>query len=215
MSDTLYNRLKKKFKVVIPNDWSNKQKGDFWEKVVADLFRQQGWKVRENISITGMQIDVLIKNDVEEIGLVECKFHQEKIDADVIDKLIGKTNRKKAKFSYLLSTSELNSTANGIVSEYNNTEQSVKLRCWCGEQLVEKFRNIYNFNIPNLDLAQENIGDIKTITLLLNQSKEFYWIAEEISSQGSPCRAIIFSASSNFSGSKLTLQEWKDYFVEY
>ena len=122
---------------------------------------------------------------------------------------------KKAKFSYLLSTSELNSTANGIVSEYNNTEQSVKLRCWCGEQLVEKFRNIYNFNIPNLDLAQENIGDIKTITLLLNQSKEFYWIAEEISSQGSPYRAIIFSASSNFSGSKLTLQEWKDYFVEY
>ena len=51
--------------------------------------------------------------------------------------------------------------------------------------------------------------------MLLNQSKEFYWIAEEISSQGSPCRAIIFSASSNFSGSKLTLQEWKDYFVEY
>lgn len=98
MSDTLYNRLKKKFKVVIPNDWSNKQKGDFWEKVVAYLFRQQGWKVRENISITGMQIDVLIKNDVEEIGLVECKFHQEKIDADVIDKLIGKTNRKKPNF---------------------------------------------------------------------------------------------------------------------
>ena len=46
-----------RFKVVIPHEWSNKEKGDFWEDVSADLFRKYGWEVTQGMEFDGIQTD--------------------------------------------------------------------------------------------------------------------------------------------------------------
>ncbi len=79
-----------RFKIVIPDEsqWTNKQRGDFWEDVSAALFRQQQWEVTQNIEFDGMQTDIYVKNlDTEKTGLIECKFQQELINAPTIFKL--------------------------------------------------------------------------------------------------------------------------------
>ena len=48
------NEPKIRFKVVIPYEWSNKEKGDFWEDVSADLFDKQRWELIPNIDFDGM-----------------------------------------------------------------------------------------------------------------------------------------------------------------
>ena len=109
-----------RFKIVIPDEsqWTNKQRGTFWETVSADLFRKQRWKVTQDIEFEGMQTDIYVKHlDTDEIGLIECKFQQELIDAPTIFKLMGQALYKKVDFAYLLSNSDLNKNAKPVVLE--------------------------------------------------------------------------------------------------
>ena len=54
------NEPKIRFKVVILPEWNNKEKGNFWEEVSADLFSQYDWKVIENIEFDRILIRLRI-----------------------------------------------------------------------------------------------------------------------------------------------------------
>jgi hypothetical protein len=57
-----------------PDDWTNDQKGDFFERFVADLLKPMRYEVRQRLRVTGMEIDLLAKGlDQPRTILVECK----------------------------------------------------------------------------------------------------------------------------------------------
>jgi len=207
------NELKIRFKVVIPPEWDNPQKGKFWEEISAPLFRKFDWEVIENIEFDGMQIDIYIKNhEAKQTGLIECKFQQEEINTPTIFKLMGQALYKKVDFAYLLSTSALNGKAKAFVDEYTKTQKPFPLVIWSSDKLAEKFMNVYNIALPE----RKFISNVRTITLLVTDQKDFFWIADEMGesdimgNKNIPCRAIIFSTrdtKNNFSQ-----EEWKKYF---
>ena len=201
-----------RFKIVIPNEWSNKEKGKFWEDVSADLFPKYVWEVTQNIEFAGMQTDIYVqKLDTNEKALIECKFQKRFIEAPTIYKLMGQALFKKVDFAYLLSTSDLNAKAKGVVLEYqkeqNKSYKPYNLVIWSANELAKEFMDVHCIEVPEIDQIS---GCVKTITLLLTHNKEFFWVAEEMGESNIPCRAIIFQTPK--SKSYLSSEEWKKYF---
>lgn len=200
-----------RFKIVIPHKWTNKERGDLWEDVSADLFHQQQWKVTQNIEFVGMQTDIYVKNLYNQTGLIECKFQKRFIQAPTIYKLMGQALFKKVDFAYLLSTSDLNAKAKGVVFEYqeeqNKSYKPYNLVIWSGDELAKEFMDVHCIEVPEIDQIS---GCVKTITLLLTYNKGFFWVAEEMGESNIPCGAIIFPTPK--SKSYLSSEEWKKYF---
>ncbi|BAT56604.1 hypothetical protein NOS3756_56160 (plasmid) [Nostoc sp. NIES-3756] len=203
--------IKKRLKIILPEDWSNNDKGRFWEDIVTPLFRQQRWEALQNVEFEGMQTDIYIKSlDSNAKALVECKFQKEPIDAPTIFKLMGQANYEKVTDAYLLSVSDLNAKAKGVVERHKaDPHKNFNLIVWSSETLVEVFMSIKNIDIPNIH-QNKNIN-ILAITLLITHTKDFYWVAEEVGEDGEPKRAIIFPILEN----KFSLEEWKTYFARY
>ena len=202
-----------RFKIVIPDEsqWTNKQRGTFWETVSADLFRKQRWKVTQDIEFEGMQTDIYVKHlDTDEIGLIECKFQQELIDAPTIFKLMGQALYKKVDFAYLLSNSNLNKNAKPVVLEYKQQQNKpFSLVSWSSNELAEVFMGLYNIKPPDMGKIS---GRCETITLLVTHEKDFFWVAEEMGKSNSPSRAIIIFPTQK-SNRCLSSEEWKEYFA--
>lgn len=200
-----------RFKIVIPHKWTNKERGDLWEDVSADLFHQQQWKVTQNIEFVGMQTDIYVKNLYNQTGLIECKFQKRFIQAPTIYKLMGQALFKKVDFAYLLSTSDLNAKAKGVVLEYqkeqNKSYKPYDLVIWSGDELAKEFMRVHCIKVPEITQIS---SCVKTITLLLTHNKEFFWVAEEMGESNIPCRAIIFQTPK--SKSYLSSEDWKKYF---
>ena len=199
-----------RFKIVIPDEWNSNQKGKFWEEISAKLFDKKNWKVIENIEFIGMQTDIYITN-ANKTGLIECKFQERFINAPTIFKLMGQALFKKVDFAYLLSTSNLNAKAKGVVLEYqeeqNKSYKPYNLVIWSGDELAKEFMDVHCIEVPEIDQIS---GCVKTITLLVTDKKEFFWVAEEMGKSNIPCHAIIFPITNT--KNNLSSEEWKKYF---
>jgi hypothetical protein len=195
-----------RFKIVLPSEWNNQKKGNFWEKISAALFREQKWEVIENIEFIGMQTDIYVKNvETNERGLIECKFQKKPIDAPTIYKLMGQADSEEVKYVYLLSTSELNPKAKGIVEKHHNKKYNLEI--WSSDKLADEFMRVYNIKLPEIDQIS---GRVETITLLVTDQKDFFWVAEEMGESNIPERAIIFPTPK--AKSYLSSEEWEKYF---
>ncbi|NEP91229.1 MAG: restriction endonuclease [Okeania sp. SIO2C2] len=188
--------IQTKFKVVIPIDWDNNKKGTFWEKTVADLFRQQRLEISPRIRFTGSEIDVLAKNkETNERAFIECKFYEkDTISAEVIDKLLGKAYRNNIKKVYLACTTEFGKEAKGVIEEeqqkYQNANyDGIRAEFWGPEKLAQVFMDIKSIKLP--DWNKYNIGKVNTATLLVTSSQTL-WVVEEIGEEAIPIRAIVF-----------------------
>lgn len=206
------SKPKIRFIVVTPKNLSSNQKGKFWEEVSAELFRQQGWKVIPDRRPTGMQLDIFLEDEnTGETVVVECKYTKEEINCGILLKLLGQAYiTDDCTKAYLLSTSKLNSEAETLLKAINDKNKPIKLVVWHSDKLAQKFMDIWNIKTPNLE--QNNLGQIETITLLINHKKEAYWIADEIGENGEICRVIIFNTSQN---QKFNSEVWKNYFSEH
>lgn len=200
--------IKNPFKIVIPPDWTKKEKGNFFEKLMTPIFKRQRWDVTHNVAFEGMQVDLYLKHlDTSEKGLVECKFQENLIDAPIVEKLLGQVLIRKCQYAYLLSTSELAATSKAIIENFDNKD--IKLIVWSGEKLTEIFMGTYNIKLPTLNGMVVN--QVNTVTLLVTHREEFIWVAEEIGEDDEPCRAIIIPIS----GNALSQEEWETYFSRY
>ena len=202
------NELKIRFKVVIPTEWDSRQKGKFWEEISAPLFRRHRWKVIQDIKFQGMQTDIYVKHlDTNEKGLIECKFEKNPIDAPTIYKLMGQAHSEKVEYAYLLSTSDLNPEAKGIVEKYDRTQYNLVI--WSSDILAEVFMDIYNINLPEIDIRYTD--RVEAITLLITHKKDFFWVAEKIGDDGYPSHAIIFPIPKR----SVNSENWQEYFSRY
>jgi len=53
---------KKAVGILVPDDWSNDQKGEFLEKIAAELLKRLRFKITDRVRFTGMEIDLIADN---------------------------------------------------------------------------------------------------------------------------------------------------------
>lgn len=95
--------------LALPEDWTNDAKGQFFEDFVAELLGPLRFKVVQRLRFTGMEIDLLAKSlDQPRTIVVECKAHRDPLPADVISKLLGNIQIRRADAGWLFTTSDLN-----------------------------------------------------------------------------------------------------------
>jgi hypothetical protein len=98
----------------VPDNWTNDEKGTFFENFVGELLRPMRFSVLKRIRFTGMEIDLLAKAmDEPRTVFVECKAQRDALPADVIQKLFGKVELRHADAGWLFSTSDLGKEARG------------------------------------------------------------------------------------------------------
>ena len=115
----------------VPDDWSNDQRGDFFEEFVASILRPMRFKVIQRIRVTGMEIDLLAKGlDEPKTILAECKAQRDPIPADVITKLLGNVMVRDADAGWLFSTSDLSKDGRGQWEEIQASPRKAKLFSW-------------------------------------------------------------------------------------
>ena len=107
-----------KIEVVVPKDYSKTDKGRLLEHTISDILECLDYKTIEEISFTGMEIDVLASHKRSNQNvLVECKAYRDPVDADVIKKLVGSVVIKDVSSGLLFYTSQLTKGAKGLWEE--------------------------------------------------------------------------------------------------
>ncbi len=97
-----------------PENWSNDERGKFFEDFVADVLRPMRLAISERLRVTGMEIDLLAKGiDQPRTILVECKAQRDALPADTISKLLGNVTIRGADAGWLFSCSDLSKDGRG------------------------------------------------------------------------------------------------------
>jgi Restriction endonuclease len=115
----------------LPDDWTNDQKGDFFECFVADLLKPMRYEVRQRLRVTGMEIDLLAKGlDQPRTILVECTAQRDALPADTISKLLGNVTLRGADAGWLFSTSDLSKDGRGQWEEIERNPELARRFTW-------------------------------------------------------------------------------------
>lgn len=115
----------------VPDDWSNDQRGTFFEEFVAELLQPMRLRVESKIRVTGMEIDLLARGqDQPRLILVECKAYRDPLPADVISKILGNVALRNADAGWLFSTSDLSKDGRGQWDEIQANERLAKTFTW-------------------------------------------------------------------------------------
>lgn len=94
-------------------------KGNLLESLTATFMRTQGFKVLENVRVTGLEVDVLAKDDeTGEKVFVECKAYRNKISAEVITKLLGNVVLRGVSAGWLVVTHDFGKDAKGVYDKW-------------------------------------------------------------------------------------------------
>src|SRR5262245_10022829 len=99
--------VRKALHILLPNGWTTTQQGDHLESIAASLLQRQRYEIVSRVRFTGMEIDVLAtQKDTGERIYAECKFHQGKLSANIVDLLLGKSLRHGVGKALIFSTAE-------------------------------------------------------------------------------------------------------------
>jgi hypothetical protein len=178
----------------VPEQWSNDQKGDFYEGFVKEILKPMRFQVVQRIHFTGMEIDLLAKGqDQPQTVLVECKAQRDPIAAEVISKLFGNVGIRKADSGWLFSTSDLTKDAKGQWDDIQNDPALAKKFIWFSpsrtiEVLISQESVVDPLALSN-NLEDRTVGDW---TLCITPSKRA-WLAQIIE-DGLPRKFCVFDA---------------------
>ena len=202
-----------KVQVLVPSNWSNTDRGQFFEDMVAKVFAQMQYKVIMRVRLTGMEIDILGENLYsKEKAYIECKFLSSPFEAPIISKLIGNAmQRQEVSHAYLVSTAEPGKDAAGTLFEIRNQNNLIRgiLRfVFIGPN---EFRDLYltvnqypTFleRIATFDLKKDSIS---AATLVITPD-ESCWVLEQQKS-GIPHKAFALplDSKSNY------LKNWEGF----
>lgn len=127
--------------VLVPNNWTNDQRGDFFETIVGDVLSRQRWKVQKRVRVTGMEIDLLCDHRfTNDRALVQCKFMRESIGSPPIHLLLGQTvTLDDITHAFFVSTSPLGKEARGLVESLKSKKRKPPLVFLGPDELLEEF----------------------------------------------------------------------------
>jgi len=109
--------LKTEIKIILPEDASNKAKGNCFEDLTRNLLSIHQYKISQNINFSGMEIDLIAEHKHKQETLyVECKA-KEKVSSDELTKFCFNVSHKKADSGYFFRTNELEFQAGALLKE--------------------------------------------------------------------------------------------------
>jgi Holliday junction resolvase-like predicted endonuclease/predicted transcriptional regulator len=188
--------LKKTTRIIVPKNWTNNQKADFFEQLAGKILKPQRYKVIQRVRFTGMEIDLIADHlDTNQRIFVECKFVVDPISSNVIFDIVGKAVTKGIKIAYLFSTASLGKEAKGVIDELEEKKSKdiPKIVFINPEKLTDMFIDIFD---AKPDLPETLVtASISVATLIITPNFSPFWILEEYQN-GIPTRAFIQSALS-------------------
>ena len=188
--------LVKDILIVVPDSYSNDDRGKYLESLAADLLKRMMYKViGERIRFTGMEIDLLAKHSPSnEEYYVECKFRDEKISANDIDLCIGQATRKKIKRIAFFTTSPLGKEAQGAYNDIiKDPNPNVSFSLYDPNTILN---TILNANALE-QIPEDHIPpNVHTASLLIHPDYDYHWLFQEVIS-GSPQNIIPFIPNRN------------------
>lgn len=178
----------------VPENWSNDQKGDFFETFVAEILRPMRFKVTQRLRVTGMEIDLLARGEDQQLTLlVECKAHRDPLPSDVISKLLGNVTIRHADAGWLFTTSDLGKDGRGQWEDISSDPELARRFTWFSpERIVEVLLAQSSIIHPDrllTHLAPWSSGDWTLVVLPGRR----VWLAQ-IVEDGLPTRFAVFDA---------------------
>ena len=169
-------------------DQTTTEKGDILEMLTADLLRSRGYEVSQKLRITGSELDLLCRadNNSAKQVYVECKAYDErkKIDSGIVKQLFGTREANDYDEAWLVSTSEFNKDATGLV---DSTEHGTKAKQYTFITPERFVKSLVNSNI--IASSDISLNDLKTVVsesrklskpTLLFTEYGYFWIFEYI-----------------------------------
>lgn len=152
--------MQEALKLVIPKNFSNDEKGKFFEQFVGTLLTKLRYGVIQRVRFTGMEIDLIAQHkDTNEKCYVECKFQNEPLSAGVLTDLLGKALIKDITDVFLFSMSDLGKEAKGVFDEYSGKkDQAIKLTIFLPEKIFEIYVEQHHIHIPEIGCSNEKKG---------------------------------------------------------
>jgi len=165
---------------------SKTDKGDVLEKLTSDLLKCLSYEVKENLRVTGAELDLVCRseNNKSKEVYVECKAYgpKKKIDSGILQKMFGIRESEGYDEAWLVSTSELNKDAKAIVDRTENGEKKKFYSFITPEKFVSslaKANMIKTSDIMTSDLKTLVTQDRKLKDpYLLFTSFGYFWVYE-------------------------------------
>lgn len=167
---------------VITSGLEAKGVGDLLEDITKKLMEAQNYSVKERISFTGVELDLLCEHKTNKKKIyVECKARKETVQAEAINKLIGIKYQKKYDEAWLVTTSAFSKGASGIIEEMAS-EGDHNFSFYSPKELIVAFEAasvIQNHilskkNLISLIKKESNIGEPSLVIC----SRGYYWCFE-------------------------------------
>ncbi len=116
--------MKTEIKIILPENFSNKAKGNCFEDLMSRLLSTHQYEIKNNLRFTGMEIDLLAKHKhrTNETLYVECKA-KDKVSSTELRTFFANVYHQGADFGYFFRTNELGYDAGGLVEEYKSDEK--------------------------------------------------------------------------------------------
>ena len=178
----------------VPSDWTNDDKGNFYEEFIVEILRPMRLSAERRLRVTGMELDILAKGDDQPLKiLIECKAHRDPISADIITKLMGNVQLRKADQGWLFTTSDLTKDGRGLWEEIQNDPEHARRFTWYSpskiiDVLISQ-KSVVNPVSLISNLQDHQIGDWSLVVTPGKRS----WLVE-ILDDGIPSQYSVFNA---------------------
>lgn len=178
----------------VPSNWSTDQKGDFYEQFILEILGPLRLKSERRLRVTGMELDILARGmDQPRTILVECKAHRDPIPSDVITKLIGNVQLRRADEGWLFTTSDLTKDGRGLWDEIQQDHEHAKKFSWYSpsrtlDVLISQ-KTVVAPETLALHLAPTDVGDWSLVVTPGRRS----WLVELLDN-GVPAKVAVFNA---------------------
>jgi len=178
----------------IPTDWTNDAKGDFYEEFILEILKPMRMISERRLRVTGMELDILARSEDRPVTvLVECKAQRDPVSADVITKLMGNVQLRRADHGWLFTTSDLTKDGRGLWDEIQqDRELSLRFTWYSPARTIEVLigqRVIVDPQTLVHHLSGYELGDWSLIVTPGRRS----WLVELLE-DGIPAKYAIFNA---------------------
>lgn len=178
----------------VPQDWTNDDKGAFYEEFVVEILKPMRLRPVQRLRVTGMELDILAKGeDRPTTILVECKAHRDPIPADVITKLMGNVQLKKADQGWLFTTSDLTKDGRGLWEEIQSDPDHARNFVWYSPAKTIDVLVSQRTIIDPLALTQSLAGQERGDWSLVVTPGRYSWLVELLE-DGLPAFYAVFDA---------------------
>lgn len=171
--------IEKDIIVAVPANYTTTQRGNFFEKLCADILRKQSYEIVGcEIRMTGMEIDIKAIHKPSSTQIyVECKFfNSKKIDANIVDLCYSQAFRARIKSIALFSTAPLGKDAQGAYQDYVEREEC-DYSFYGKDEIIEALEACGKVqSISTLELD----ANVTHATLLIHPELNFTWLFQEV-----------------------------------